>query len=65
MNGQLSRQSKQTADAQMSVVGYIVAAGVAILFLPVLPFALAAYAWSKFTSGDPAPTGNSASSPVE
>ena len=65
MEGQISRQSKQTADAQMSVVGYITGAGVAILFLPLLPFAILVYAWSKLTSGDPAPTGNEASSPVE
>ncbi len=66
MAEQISRQSKQSANAQMSVVGYIIGAGVALLLLPVLPFVIAVYAWRELTSDDGvATTGNEASSPVE
>ncbi len=50
----------------MSVVGYIIAAGVALLLLPLLPFVLVVYVWMELSSsGDVAPTGDEASSPVE
>jgi hypothetical protein len=38
MTQQVSRPRGQTPNAEMGLVGYAVAAGVALLLLPVLPF---------------------------
>ena len=51
MNGQVTHKSDQTTDAQMGVV----AAGIAVVFLPFLPLILVVSAWSKFTDEKPNP----------
>lgn len=38
MTRQVSRMSGQTPNAEMGAVGYVMAACVALLLLPVLPF---------------------------
>lgn len=38
MTRQVSRMKGQTPNAEMGVVGYVLAACVALLLLPVLPF---------------------------
>ncbi|NEU57756.1 hypothetical protein [Halorussus sp. MSC15.2] len=50
MTGQVSRMQGQTTNSQMGTVGYIVAAGVAIVLLPVLPLVL--LLWLLAESGD-------------
>jgi hypothetical protein len=43
-NGDLGQSRGATDDAQMSVVGYVVAGGVLLLFAPLVPVALVVYA---------------------
>lgn len=38
MTGQVSRMRGQSPNAEMGVIGYLLAACVAVLLLPVLPF---------------------------
>ena len=53
MSAQVSRSSDQATNAQMSVVGYVVAAGIAIVLLPVPPVLLIAYALTELTPDAP------------
>lgn len=43
MTGQVSRMQGQTPNSEMGAIGYVVAGGVGLLLLPVLP--LAAVLW--------------------
>lgn len=40
MTDQISKMQGQTPNSQMGLVGYIVAAGVALVLLPISPFLL-------------------------
>ncbi|WP_137283753.1 DUF7535 family protein [Halorussus salinisoli] len=38
MTGQVSRMKGRTPNSEMGVIGYVIAAGVAVVLLPILPF---------------------------
>ncbi|WP_276280804.1 DUF7535 family protein [Halorussus caseinilyticus] len=52
MTGQVSRMEGQTANGQMGAVGYVVAAGVAVILLPVLPFVAVLWVVSELGGSD-------------
>lgn len=52
MTGQVSRMRGRTADGQMGAIGYVVAAGVAVVLLPVLPLAAALWLIVRLLGSD-------------
>lgn len=53
MPDQVSRNSGAAPNSEMGVIGYALAAGVAIALLPVLPFLAALWLLRKFAGGNP------------
>ncbi|UPV98919.1 hypothetical protein M0R88_10290 [Halorussus gelatinilyticus] len=52
MTNQLSRMQGQTSNGQMGAIGYVIAAGVALILLPVLPFVALLWLAVKFGGSD-------------
>jgi hypothetical protein len=51
-NDNISRQSGLQPNAEMSVIGFIVAAGSLLLFLPVAPFIALFWLFDRLTGRD-------------
>ena len=52
MTRQVSRMQGQTPNGEMGAIGYAIAAGVALLLLPVLPFITVVWLLSKLGGGE-------------
>ncbi|MFC4550418.1 MULTISPECIES: DUF7535 family protein [Halorussus] len=55
MSHQVSRYSGFRSNSEMGIIGYIVAAGVMIVMLPVLPFLAVLWLLRKLGGGQPSP----------
>lgn len=52
MTRQVSRMQGRTPNSEMGAIGYAVAAGVALLMLPILPFVAVVWLLTKLGAGE-------------